>query len=137
MCMTMASVEIRYIRSNNAVADDVTTIRKRHNRDDYLLRYVDGENPRTVWVNEKTYEEVMDHLTRMFEFLLADDDPFKSIQLNIPTMPNVMINVASITRNLVDSILFSISEFLENENRSFRLTHPYTNNGSVGSNAVN
>jgi hypothetical protein len=114
-----SAVVVRCIRNSDATKDDITIIRPRLGRDDYLMRYTDGLVPRSAWVTEKTRDEVMEHLHRMFEFLSIDKDPFSSIQVSIPNMPVIFIGHNALNADVIHSILRSVFDYLNNPGRLF------------------
>jgi hypothetical protein len=128
----MSSVQIRLIRNNNSIEDDITTIRYRHNRPDFLVRYTDGTFPGTVWVQDKSFFDVMDHLERMLHFLLMDCDTFRHIQVNIPGSPMVLILVHGLTQDTIDMIIEAVSRALSSPPSSFTVSAHQVNNGVRG-----
>ena len=76
------------------------------------MRYTDGLLPNKVWVQDKTIEEILKYIERMFMFLKYDNDPFISLQVDIPSHPQIFINIEKITDELSYSITHAIHDFL-------------------------
>ena len=110
------SLKIRLTRSENKSEDDTILIRPRLSSD-FLVRFVDGTAPKTVWVSEKTSFEVIDYLERIFAGL-NDIDPFKGVQLDIPGYPLVYRRVSDISSE-VPRILETVREWLMHPPSSF------------------
>jgi hypothetical protein len=110
------SLKIRLTRSENKDEDDTILIRRRQGSG-FVVRFVDGTAPKTVWISEKTSFEVIDYLQRILAGL-NDIDPFKGIQLDIPGYPLVYRRVSDISPE-VPNILETVREWLMNPPSSF------------------
>jgi len=110
------SLKIRLTRSENKDQDDTILIRRRQ-ESGFLVRFVDGNAPKTVWVSEKTSFEVINYLERIFAGL-NDIDPFKGVQLDIPGYPLVYRRVSDIAPE-VPRMLETVRDWLMNPPSSF------------------
>ncbi len=111
------SVSIRLSRCDNKERDDVITIRRRMNGG-LLVRFVDANLPRNVWVSDKSYNEVMDYLQRVFAGL-NDIDPFKGLQLDVPGYPLVFYRIQDVTPEVVQRIMETVREWVISPPSSF------------------
>ena len=111
------SVVIRLSRCDNKERDDVISIRRR-TTGGLLIRFVDGTLPRHVWISDKSYNEVMDYLQRIFAGL-NDIDPFKGVQLDVPGYPLVYYRVSDVTPDVVARILETVREWIISPPSSF------------------
>ena len=107
------SIIIRLLRSEDQEKDDKIILRRRHPaQGGFLLRYTDGLLPNKVWVQDKTFDETMAYLDRTFLYLKYDNDPFKSIQIDIPSHPLILIKMTDFSDELMDSTLHTIYDCL-------------------------
>jgi hypothetical protein len=111
-------VIIRLTRSEKKEEDDIITIRSRWGIPGFIVRYVDGKSPRCVWVSDKTFNEVLDYVSRIFAGL-NDIDPFKGVQLDIPGYPLVYHRVSDITPDVEQRVLETIRDWLLSPPSSF------------------
>jgi len=111
--------EIRLTRDSNPSNDDVIFIRKRHDRTDFLLKYTDGRCPTRVWVNAKTYQEIIDYLDLTLRFIPIDADPFTHLQATLPGAPAIMLNKNMLNDETINQLICMISDSLENPPSSF------------------
>jgi hypothetical protein len=111
------AVQIIFIREN--FADDVITIRKRHHRPDFLVRYVDGTQPNKVWLNDKNISSLMEYIDNVLTNFMNDADPFKFVQVTIPGMPIIYYRHADVNELTVSDIMGSIYDVLVNPPTSF------------------
>jgi hypothetical protein len=112
------SVVIRLSRCDNKERDDVISIRRRMNGG-LLVRYVDANLPRNVWISDKTYSEVMHYLQRIFAGLNMEIDPFKGLQLDVPGYPLVFYHVPDLSSEVVTRIMETIREWIISPPSSF------------------
>lgn len=111
------SLTIRLTRCDDKERDDVISIRRRMNGG-LLVRFVDGTLPRNVWISDKSYNELMDYLQRIFAGL-NDIDPFKGVQLDVPGYPLVFYRVSDVTPEVVTRILETVREWIISPPSSF------------------
>jgi len=111
-------ITIRLTRCNLRERDDVITIRSRWNHPGFLVRYVDGTCPRTVWVAEKSFNQVLDYLQRILGGL-NDIDPFIGIQLDVSGYPLVYYRVSDMTSDVQQRILETVRDWLASPPSSF------------------
>jgi hypothetical protein len=111
------SVTIRLTRCDNKERDDVILIRRRMTGG-LLVRFVDANLPRNVWICDKSYNELMDYLQRIFAGL-NDIDPFKGVQLDVPGYPLVYHRVSDVTPDVVARILETVREWIISPPSSF------------------
>jgi hypothetical protein len=109
---------IRLTRCDHRERDDIITIRSRWNHPGFLVRYVDGTSPRTVWVSEKTFNQVLDYLQTILGGL-HDIDPFTGVQLDVPGYPLVYHRVSDVTPAVQQRILETVREWLASPPSSF------------------
>jgi len=128
-------IEIRLIRKNpnghedsSPRSDDVINIRLRHNRDDYLVRYVDGTLPNTVWVQDKTLLEVVEYVRGILYFSMMDSDPFYAVQLTIPGYPIIFVGCADLSEHMIDDMVQIVENVLDNPPASFTVSSDTNNN---------
>ena len=100
-------------------SEDTILFRRRYNGT-FLVRFVDGSLPNTVWVSEKTKEELMTYIESTLLFFRLDTDPFEKIQINIPSHPVILLNKNLITEEVAESLLDVINEYVHNPPASFR-----------------
>ena len=112
-------MEFRLFRNPEAVNDDVITIRRRHGRDDYLVRYTDGTVPKEVWVNEKARDEVLEYIYSTLYFAMYDTDPFKSIQVSIPGRPLFVLKLTDLNDECIQDIVRASELYLDSPGAIF------------------
>jgi hypothetical protein len=112
-------MEFRLFRTHDAINDDIILIRGRHGRNDYLVRYTDGTKPTTVWVNEKTRDEVLEYIYSTLYFAMHDNDPFKSIQVAIPGRPLFVLTIPNLNENSIEDIVRASELYLDNPGTLF------------------
>jgi len=78
------NLELKLTRHDDSV---VTMLFRRRMNNTFLYRYVDSINPRTVWVCEKSNEDVEWYIETMCMF-----KHFKKIVVNIPGTPELVVN---------------------------------------------
>jgi hypothetical protein len=104
---------IRLIRSTDPSKDDKIVFRRRHPTHlGFLMRYTDGLVPNKVWVQEKSFTEVMTYLDRTFLYLKYDNDPYMSIQIEIPSHPVILIKMCDFLDDLRTSTLQTMYDYL-------------------------
>jgi hypothetical protein len=112
-------MQVHLVRTRDSTTDDIITVRKRV-QGDYLVRYVDGILPHTVWVNSKTESELLDYIENILMFFQVDHDPFISLQVTLPGWPIIYIRHKDIDREIILRIMDSIEMYLKNSPASFR-----------------
>ena len=98
-------IEIRLLRNDCAAQDDVIRIRRRNDRTDFLLRYVDGSTPNVVWVNDKTRDQLLEYIRQTLYFAVHDIYPFKSVQVAITGCPVFVILQNGLTEYTINSVV--------------------------------
>ena len=107
---------IHLIRANDVI--DEIVFRRRMNGT-FLLRFVNGSCPNTVWVNQKTIEEVIQYIESTFFFFRVDAIPFERISISIPSRPRIFARHSEFTSLFGDDVLDSIETYLYNPPTSF------------------
>jgi hypothetical protein len=102
---------VHLIRTNDI--DDVIRIRKRMS-EGFILRYVDGTLPHTVWINEKNDREIMSYLDSILYFFQNDDCPFVKIQVSVPGHPVMFIKHSNFTDEFCDQLMMTIDNWVHN-----------------------
>lgn len=106
-------IAIRIIRDiNNENNDDMVTIQKIGFSHFYVKYYDTGIPKVTFHANENA---VVDHIHGIFDLLTMDEEPFESIQVDIPAYPSIIVKIRSLKqRRLSDSIVHIIRRTLHN-----------------------
>jgi hypothetical protein len=112
-------IEIRLFRNFGADNDDVITVRRRHERTDFLIRYVDGTLPKSVWVNEKTRDEVVEYIHQTLYFSMHDDEPFKAVQVAVAGCPVFVLHHNSLTHHSISVIVRACEVWLDSPGAIF------------------
>jgi hypothetical protein len=112
-------MEIRLFRNDIDSQDDCIKIRKRHGRTDFLIRYTDGSVPNTVWVNEKSRDEVLEYIDQTLYFAMYDRYPFISIQVSIPGCPMFVLRHENLNNNSIDDIVRACESWIDNPGAIF------------------
>ena len=112
------SIEIGVTYKNYGM--DVTTIRYRLRDNSYLLKFVIGKTPKTVWVNTKSYTEVVEHLWRMFRLISQDTDT-SGVQINIPGTFCGRFGINALTEQCISDIVLTIISYLKNPPKSYHV----------------
>ena len=106
-------IAIRIIRDiNSENSDDMLTIQK-VGFSHFFVKYYDTGTPKvTFHANESA---VVDHIYGIFDLLTMDEEPFESIQVDIPAYPSIIVKIRSLKqRRLSDSIVHIIRRTLYN-----------------------
>ena len=76
----------------------------------YHVYYRDGtwDEKQTAHMIAVTADELDAYLENLFYLLARDCQPFRSIQLNIPCMPSVMLSIDSLKKKSIRAALFDI-----------------------------
>jgi hypothetical protein len=111
-------VTFRLSRCEDKERDDVIIIRERLNAPGFVVRYVDADAPRRVWISEKSYTELIIYIERIFAGL-NDIDSFVALQIDIPAYPLVFHKVSTLTPATQQRILESVREWAVNPPSSF------------------
>ena len=77
------NLEVHLTREDSS---EVTMTFRRRMNNTFLYRYVDSVNPRTIWVCEKSKEDVEWYIETMCMF-----KHFKKIVVNIPGIPELIV----------------------------------------------
>lgn len=90
----MESLCIRCVRNlDDSTTDDVIRIVP-FGTDHYNITTTYGRSNKT-YTQTITYANVFGYVHSLVTFLIHDDMPFKSVQLDFPNTPSVMLNVGS------------------------------------------
>jgi hypothetical protein len=114
--MTAPSVTLRFIRNtatNSSKTDDVLRITPSPSLNPELSNFVVKFSPakefapgsfenQVCWTHEQVYEYVSNLLT----LLTLDNDPFKSVQLDLPLAPSLLFEVATLTDRIPHILRF-------------------------------
>ena len=118
------SITVRFIRLDNPLDDKV--IIKQLGDDQYVLSYTYGDTknpvPTSSVMNGDTVFRWMRNVMRLVE---ADDDPFDSIQMDLPLMPSILVRIDSLD-GAYDAILNSLELHLDNWPRHKTVTRDPT-----------
>jgi len=112
------SLEINLVRNSNHANDDKILVRKRHNQAGYMLRYKDAAI-NSVWVNEKTSEQVFSYIEDTLRVISADADPFTHVQVSIPGFPVIFLPHNALTADMINIILDNVYDFIYSPPASF------------------
>jgi len=105
-------VKFHIVRNLNNQNDDDTLIIRKTGDDQYTYTYTDPQN-----VTGKTYTQTLDGegvmlmLRNMFNLLVLDSEPFNCIQVMMPTLPIISINIEDLGSSTRD-ILYDSMELL-------------------------
>jgi hypothetical protein len=114
----MRSMIFRFIRDNNTdgATDDIATISYAGNNI-YKLKFKtphsegDANKPVVMMLDDK---QVFRWVRRMMSLLECDTDPFTGVQLDIPIMPSIMLDVKNLSRDytaLLDAVEFQLDNW--------------------------
>jgi hypothetical protein len=112
-------IQIRLIRNDDGSQDDTINSRTRHHHSDFLIRYVDGTLPKSVWVNEKTRDEVVEYIHQTLYFAMHDVCPFKSVQVLIPGCPVFVLDHNGLTHHTISVIVRACEVWLDSPGSIF------------------
>lgn len=112
-------IEIRLFRNDIGTQDDIISIRRRHERTDFIVRFVDGTLPRSVWVNEKTRDEVVEYIHQTLYFAMHDVCPFKSVQVLIPGCPVFVLHHNGLTHHTISVIVRACEVWIDSPGSIF------------------
>jgi hypothetical protein len=112
-------IQIRLIRNDDGSQDDTINIRRRHHHSDFLIRYVDGTLPKSVWVNEKTRDEVVEYIHQTLYFAMHDACPFKSVQVAVPGCPIFLLHHNALTHHSISVIVRACEVWLDSPGAIF------------------
>lgn len=82
----------------------------------FTVTYVYARNHRTKRLHGLTAERVNTWIQRMIQLVIADDDPFDSVQLTVPMMPVTLFSVGELMDNyraLTAAVEFSLEHWPE------------------------
>lgn len=105
-------LKLRLIRNDDQTKDDIVIIRKRCNVPGFLVRYTDGLVPNRVWVQDKMHTETLIYLERVLTNMIRDNDPFFSLQVEIPGYPVALYLVSKFTDLSRISLIENVNDFL-------------------------
>lgn len=94
-------IQIRLFRSDIDCQDDIITIRRRVDRTDFIVRFADGTLRKSVWVNEKTRDELVEYIHQTLYFAMRDVCSFKSIQVAITGCPVFVLDHNVLNHNSI------------------------------------
>ena len=112
-------IQIRLLRNDTASQDDVITIRRRHDREDFLVRFVDGTLPKSVWVNEKTRNQLIEYIHQTLYFAMHDAYPFKSVQVTIAGCPIVVLSHNGLTHHSISVVVRACEVWMDSPGTVF------------------
>lgn len=90
-----------------------------HNGRNFYLNYIDRDS-RVRQSFDSDVHGVIDYFYNLFDMLLMDDEPFHSIQFNLPTYPIVLFNIDKLNSNKI----YNFMKILKNVMYNFPLTSP-------------
>lgn len=107
------NITLRLLRGN-AEADQDDMISIVHQGDDlYHVYYKDGDwKEETSHMTALTGDELDSYLSNLFFLATQDTQPFRSIQLNIPCMPLIMLQVSDLKKKGIRRSLHTILPIL-------------------------
>lgn len=114
---TFPSITFNIIRSmDRSSEDDIVCIRKLGD-DTYSYMYKDPlsncQRGKRVVQENLTSDDVMNQVRLLFNLLCVDDEPFTALQVFLPNMPTVLVNVNSLTSTTRDLLYDSIESVLD------------------------
>jgi hypothetical protein len=102
------------------IKDTITTltVRPRQIEHEFIVRYVDGSEPNTVWVQEKSLSSTIDHIRRMITLMVSSS--IFTLKIVIPSFPVISFGVNSLNDDTISDIMETISDHLEKPALQFR-----------------
>jgi hypothetical protein len=107
------NITLRFLRSGEPETnDDLVTVV--HQGDDlYHVYFKDGNwNTDTSHMTALTGDELDEYLSNLFFLITRDSQPFRSVQLNIPCMPCIMLDVSDLKKKGIRRSLQTILPIL-------------------------
>ena len=96
--MMYSSASIQLILINNATnQDDKVSIRKNLTYNEFDITYTEnspGELPQVHRITGLSHQSVLEYTHLLLKSQYVDDEPYSSIQLNVPAMPRVILSAA-------------------------------------------
>jgi hypothetical protein len=112
-------ITLHFIK-NGSDFDDTVKITRTAPVDDasatFTVTYVYARSHRTKRLHGFSAEQAMTWIQRMIHLVIADDEPFDSVQLTAPMMPVTLFNVGELMENyrvLTDAVQFSLEHWPE------------------------
>jgi hypothetical protein len=97
--MTSSSIEIRFIHSKNSAAkDEVVLIKKDFSSNSFNVTYTDPNKgtPYTYSLTGLYQKKLMDYVYMLFKNQKVDEEGCSDIQVNVPSMPTMIISTEKI-----------------------------------------
>lgn len=114
---TFPSITFNIIRNMDRSSDDDIVSIRNLGDDTYSYTYTDPLSKchlgKRVVQENLTSEEVMNLVRLLFNLLRVDDEPFTALQVFLPNMPTVLVNVKSLTSTTRDLLYDSIESVLD------------------------
>ena len=115
--MSNLNVRVLFIRKNASAKNDDAVIIRRLGANQFNLSYTYGESnnktPHQVVLNDKAVFRWMRNLIGLLE---KDNDPFESVQLDLPFMPSVLFDVPKLGdayHTVLDALEFHLDNWPE------------------------
>ena len=108
------NITLRFLRAGEAESnDDLVTIVDQGD-DLYHIYYKDGswKDDATSHMTALTGDELDEYLANLFFLTSRDSQPFRSIQLNVPCMPCIMLEMSDLKKKGVRRALHTILPIL-------------------------
>jgi hypothetical protein len=92
--------------------DDVITIRQNLSRD-FVVMYSDREcKVRYSFIASR--DNLIEYFWSVFDFLRIDEEPFEKVQVVSPVHPSIMLEVKTLTRDKVQTVIRTLRQLFNN-----------------------
>jgi hypothetical protein len=101
--------------------DDLIIIRKAMDDDTYEITYKDLDSKTQNITTGLRRDDVIHHLRIVLRLLQVDNAPYESVQVIIPNLPTVLINVENLFSQTRDLIYDAMENYMDNTHQMVRL----------------
>jgi hypothetical protein len=101
--------------------DDLIIIRKAMDDDTFEITYKDLDSKTQNITTGLRRDDVIHHLRIVLRLLQVDNAPFESVQVIIPNLPTVLINVENLFSQTRDLIYDAMENYMDNTHQMVRL----------------
>lgn len=119
--MTVSMIHIRFLKNDSDFDDQFRVTRSPDAEDHFDVSYTYAKTRRTLCRRSLTADRVTTWIRQMILLVLADDEPFDQVQLEVPMMPVTLFNVEELMENyriLTEAVQFSLENWPEEDEMS-------------------